>query len=365
MLLKLIPLLAFLCVNVNAFQKASVRKAPLTIAYYDFLIPKRNGDNEKKEVGRLIKNIMFPGIYRDYADTAPTKQTIQIDTKKGIFKSRYSNEELQEIKNKPGTFNVADKTVQVSYENTANFKLLPPIRKPANFVAPVPKKQANIDSGVSTLPNINSYPRPKKPIVIYEYESNADCKKVREACSVLDLIVEYRPCPGSTSGFSDILSAATMGERIVPFMTDVNPAMYRPQLTGSDAIVKHLFNTYGPGEASIPKNLKGSGGSKGKTAKTRADARADNVKFKPITLYGFEGAPYVTKVREALNDLGLAHTMVNCAKGSANRAALQKKTGVLQVPFISDPNTGVDMFESAEIVKYLIETYTFKGAYTK
>ena len=61
-----------------AFQKTFVRKAPLTIANYDFLIPKRNGDNEKKEVGRLIKNIMFPGIYRDYADTAPTKQTVQV-----------------------------------------------------------------------------------------------------------------------------------------------------------------------------------------------------------------------------------------------------------------------------------------------
>ena len=31
-----------------------------------------------------------------------------------------------------------------------------------------------------------------------------------------------------------------------------------------------------------------------------------------------------------------------------------------QVPYISDPNTGVEMFESAEIVKYLLDTYTVK-----
>ena len=29
-----------------------------------------------------------------------------------------------------------------------------------------------------------------------------------------------------------------------------------------------------------------------------------------------------------------------------------------QVPYIEDPNTGVNMFESAEIVKYLLAVYT-------
>jgi len=29
----------------------------------------------------------------------------------------------------------------------------------------------------------------------------------------------------------------------------------------------------------------------------------------------------------------------------------------MQVPFLVDPNTGVAMFESAEIVKYLDQTY--------
>ena len=40
------------------------------------------------------------------------------------------------------------------------------------------------------------------------------------------------------------------------------------------------------------------------------------------------------------------------------RAVLQSRTGTFQVPFIADPNTGVEMFESAEIVKYLDLTYT-------
>lgn len=29
----------------------------------------------------------------------------------------------------------------------------------------------------------------------------------------------------------------------------------------------------------------------------------------------------------------------------------------LQVPYLEDPNTGVEMFESAEIIEYLKQTY--------
>ena len=36
----------------------------------------------------------------------------------------------------------------------------------------------------------------------------------------------------------------------------------------------------------------------------------------------------------------------------------QKTGGYFQVPYISDPNTGVDMFESQEIIKYLEQVYT-------
>jgi glutathione S-transferase len=56
--------------------------------------------------------------------------------------------------------------------------------------------------------------------------------------------------------------------------------------------------------------------------------------------------------------LGLPHIFINVASGSANRASLERKKGLFQVPFISDPNTSVEMFESAEIVKYLEQVYT-------
>lgn len=42
--------------------------------------------------------------------------------------------------------------------------------------------------------------RPTKSLIIYEYEASPFCRKVREACALLDLTVEYRPCPGARAG---------------------------------------------------------------------------------------------------------------------------------------------------------------------
>jgi hypothetical protein len=50
--------------------------------------------------------------------------------------------------------------------------------------------------------------------------------------------------------------------------------------------------------------------------------------------------------------------MVSCARGSVNRDKLVEKTGRFQVPFLYDPNTGVEMFEGPEIVEYLESVYT-------
>jgi glutathione S-transferase len=66
----------------------------------------------------------------------------------------------------------------------------------------------------------------------------------------------------------------------------------------------------------------------------------------------------VRPVRETLGTLGLRHIMVNCARGSANRDKLFSLTGRFQVPYLQDPNTEVELFESAEIVKYLLDVYT-------
>jgi glutathione S-transferase len=79
---------------------------------------------------------------------------------------------------------------------------------------------------------------------------------------------------------------------------------------------------------------------------------------KPLKLWAYEGSPFCKIVREVLVELELPHLLVNCARGSAKRNILYQKTGHFQVPFLEDPNTGIEMFESAEIIDYIRATYT-------
>ena len=93
---------------------------------------------------------------------------------------------------------------------------------------------------------LNTCNRPEKPVILYEYEASPFCRKVREACSMLDLVVEYRPCPGARFGWSDSMSSVTEGLRTVPFMIDPNAELDSEANKGmfeSDDIISYLFDT--------------------------------------------------------------------------------------------------------------------------
>lgn len=85
--------------------------------------------------------------------------------------------------------------------------------------------------------------RPTKNIIIYEYEASPFCRKVREACAILDLTVEYRPCPGARTGFSDEMAKRTGGRRTVPYLVDDNNKQMKSGLFESDDIIDYLFET--------------------------------------------------------------------------------------------------------------------------
>jgi glutathione S-transferase len=36
---------------------------------------------------------------------------------------------------------------------------------------------------------------------------------------------------------------------------------------------------------------------------------------------------------------------------------LQDRTGLISIPYLIDPNTGVELAESADIMEYLLKTY--------
>ena len=46
---------------------------------------------------------------------------------------------------------------------------------------------------------------PRECFGSHRYDGSPFCKKVREACSMLCLTVEFRPCPGARFGFAQEL----------------------------------------------------------------------------------------------------------------------------------------------------------------
>ena len=74
-------------------------------------------------------------------------------------------------------------------------------------------------------------------------------------------------------------------------------------------------------------------------------------------LWTYEASPFTKAVRESLTELAIPHVVRYCPRGSKKRDELKGDGGGLQVPFLEDPNTGVEMFEVAEMVAYLEATY--------
>ena len=187
--------------------------------------------------------------------------------------------------------------------------------------------------------------------------------------NLLDITVEYRPCPGARAGFSDELFQRT-GRRTVPYLIDPNTGA---EMFESSDQIEYLISTYGPSSdefdrkalwpitfeqyattsAALVAVLRDMPGSR-----VQNNARADNHKMKSLELWGYECSPFVRPVREKLSALGLPHKMISCSRGSVNRDKMVEKTGRFQVPFLVDPNTGIEMFEGPEIVEYLEKVYT-------
>lgn len=79
---------------------------------------------------------------------------------------------------------------------------------------------------------------------------------------------------------------------------------------------------------------------------------------KNLKLYEFEGCPYCRLVRETLTELALDADIYPCPKGGQRfRPTVIEQGGKAQFPFLMDENTGVTLYESADIIEYLYSTY--------
>jgi glutathione S-transferase len=79
---------------------------------------------------------------------------------------------------------------------------------------------------------------------------------------------------------------------------------------------------------------------------------------RPLELFEFEACPFCRKVREALSVLDLEAMVYPCPKrGQRYRRRVRERGGKEQFPYLVDPNAGVELYESDDIVRHLFERY--------
>jgi glutathione S-transferase len=201
-------------------------------------------------------------------------------------------------------------------------------------------------------------PRPEEPLELYEFEACPFCRKVREALTAFDLDAMIYPCPRGGPRYREEVQRRG-GKAQFPYFVDPNTgaAMYE-----SDDIIRYLADRYGRGKVPPSLSLGPLTTASSMTASIwRAghggSYRPAKAPAKPLELYSFEGSPFCRLAREALCELEIPYLLHNLGKRSAKRAAFQALSGKMMVPYLVDTNTGRSMFESADIVAYLNETY--------
>ncbi|GAC1624530.1 MAG: glutathione S-transferase N-terminal domain-containing protein [Nevskia sp.] len=220
---------------------------------------------------------------------------------------------------------------------------------------------------------------PVQPLELYEYEASPYCRLVREALSELDLDALILPCPQGGTRHRP-RAQALGGKLLFPFLHDPNTGT---SLHESADIIDYLSRSYG-GRLRAARGLRRQGALLASALTTTArglrgaKARPSRAPKQPLELYSFESSPYSRLVRERLCELEIPYLLRSMAKArwedvgppwirakyfpdlpveGRNRLRLLELAGRVQVPYLVDPNTGVALFESAAILRYLDETY--------
>lgn len=200
--------------------------------------------------------------------------------------------------------------------------------------------------------------RPAQPLELYEFENCPYCRKVREALTALDLEARVFPCPKGGTRFRPVVRERG-GKEQFPYLVDPNTgkAMYE-----SREIVRYLFAEYGDGRVPLLYGLEPllqvtAGLASAWRMGAGVWAEPSKAPAQPLELWSFEASPFCRLAREALCALEIPYLLHNVGKGSPSRDAFVERSGKMQVPYLADPNTQVELFESADIVHYLRETY--------
>ena len=204
-------------------------------------------------------------------------------------------------------------------------------------------------------------PRPEETLELYDFEACPFCRKVREVLSELDLNYIEHTC-GQGAEKKRREAEQLGGKRQFPFLVDPNTGEKRYE---SEAIIDYLRETYGEGRSGTsrmlsPLNTVTAGFAsmvRPRGGRVRSGLESRPQPAERLILYSFEISPFCRKVRERLCELNLDYAVRNVAKKSPRRPELVERGGTMMVPYLIDPNTGKEMYESDDILDYLEETY--------
>ena len=220
--------------------------------------------------------------------------------------------------------------------------------------------------------------QPRQLLELFEFEACPYCRLVREALTELDLDALIRPTPkGGTRYRPQVVEQG--GKAQFPYLHDPNTGR---RLYESADIIDYLYATYAdrkPPRAWLHgARVPGSQFATALRARAGLRARPSHAAELPLELYSFESSPYSRLVRERLSEYELPYILRSTGKAIAkdlgppqwrarwfpdepvvgrNRQRLLARAGKVQVPYLIDPNTGTELFESADILDYLDRTY--------
>lgn len=223
-------------------------------------------------------------------------------------------------------------------------------------------------------------------VQLYDIENSRECRLVRERITELDLVVEkvIPAAPNSRVFVEESYVYALPAGTTVPRLV-VMEGSTEKVVEGSTRILSYLSDAYTVAPDStetassddeledakdqVIKALAGVGlyistllrFRRGQLVVSAASATSTIPvprPEKPLVLYSYEGNQFCRLVREVLMELDIVYELRSAGKQSPRREELAEITGgSSQCPYLIDPNTGVSMFESSDIIKYLYNTY--------
>lgn len=155
------------------------------------------------------------------------------------------------------------------------------------------------------------------------------CRKVREAVAILDLDVEFRPCPQAS--------------------TCASCSFWQLVLAGGAVLLLPLL----AGRMHFLLALEDSGGLCG----SPAGAAVVQASSAHLPKRCWLDAPAHSLLRLALTPTSPGPALLLLQGGPTWRPEAAAKGGKARFPYIEDPNTGTAMYESDDIIRYLFEKY--------